>query len=70
MGGGKGKNEMLLDVWGFWTSFGELVLVSECSRRPIFFLFIKENWILATTRHHANNILLTRNLHFDSDFRK
>ena len=31
-----------------------------------YFFIIKENWIWAMTRHHANNILLTRNLHFDS----
>ena len=29
--------------------------------------FIKENWICIMTRHHANNILLTRNLPFDSN---
>ena len=34
------------------------------------FLFIKENWICTMTRHHANNILLTRNLPFASDVRK
>ena len=30
---------------------------------------IKEDWIFATTRHHAqpNNMLLIRNLYFDSD---
>ena len=39
--------------------------VSKRSGRPVFFI-IKENWIWAMTRHHANNILLTRNLHFDS----
>ena len=39
------KNEMLSDVWGWG--------VSECSGRPIFFFFIKENWICAMTRHHA-----------------
>ena len=45
---------------------------SECSGRPIFFLF-KENWICAMIRHHAElniNILLARNLHFDSDARQ
>ena len=44
--------------------------VSECSGRPIF---IKENWISAMTRHHAepsSNILLTRNLPFNSDVRQ
>ena len=47
--------------------------VSECSGRPIFVFFIKENWICAMTRHHAEpniNILLTRNLPFDSDIRQ
>ena len=34
------------------------------------FLFIKENWIWAITRHHANNLLLTKCLPFDSDIRK
>ena len=43
---------------------------SEFSGRPIFIFFIKENWILAMTRHHANNILLTKNLNFDSDVRQ
>ena len=43
--------------------------VSKCFGRPIFIFFIKENWILAMTRHHANNIL-TRDLHFDSDVRQ
>ena len=35
--------------------------------------FTKENWICAITRHHAGpniNILLTRNLPFESDFRQ
>ena len=31
---------------------------------------IKENCILAMARHHVNNILLTINLHFDSDIRQ
>ena len=44
------------------------VRVSECSGRPIFF-FIKEKWLYTMTRHHANNILLARNLRFDSDVR-
>ena len=38
----------------------------------IFIFFIKENWICAMTRHHAEsniNILLTRNLPIDSDVR-
>ena len=35
-----------------------------------FYFFNKENWIWAMTRHHANNILLTRNLPFDSDVRQ
>ena len=33
-------------------------------------VFIKGNWIWAMTRHHANNMLLTRNLPFDSDVRQ
>ena len=49
---------MLLDIGG-WE-------VSKRSGRPTFF-FIKENWICTITRHHANNILLARNLPFDSD---
>ena len=43
---------------------------SKCSGRPIFIFFIKENWICAMTRHHANNVLLARNLPFDSDVRQ
>ena len=43
-------------------------LVSVLDVQSLFF-FIKENWILAMTRHHANNIL-TRDLHFDSDVRQ
>ena len=61
-GGGVGKNEMLSDVGG-WE-------VSQCSGCPIFIFFIKENWICTMTRHHANNILLARNLPFDSDVRQ
>ena len=36
------------------------------------YFFIKEDWIWisATTRHHTNNILLTRNLPFESDVRE
>ena len=44
---------------------------SQCSGDPIFlYFFIKENWICDMTKHHAEpniNILLTRNLPFDSD---
>ena len=59
---GKGKNEMLSGVgrWG----------ISECFGRPVSIFFIKESWICAMTRHDAEpniNILLTRNLPFDSD---
>ena len=35
-----------------------------------YFLFIQENWICTMTRHHANNILLARNLPFDSEVRQ
>ena len=41
--------------WVFWTS-------------NLF--FIKESWIWAMIRHHANNILLTRNLPFYFDVRR
>ena len=37
------------------------------------YFFIKENWICVVTRHHAEpniNILLTRNVPFDSDVRQ
>ena len=44
--------------------------VSEYSGRPIFIFFIKENWFCAMARHHANKILLARNLPFDSDVRQ
>ena len=33
------------------------------------FLFIKENWIYTMNRHHGNNLLLARNLPFNSDVR-
>ena len=45
---------------------------SECSGRSILILFIKENWICAMTRRHAEsniNMLLTRNL-IDSDIKQ
>ena len=56
-----GKREKLSDVGGaalrvFWTSN--------------LYFFIKENWIWAMTRDHAINILLTRNLPFESDVRQ
>ena len=56
---------MLLDIEGWG--------VSECSGSPIFIFFIKENWICVMTSHHAEpniNILLTRNLLFDSYVRQ
>ena len=43
-------------------------LASVLDVQKIF--FVKENWICAMTRHHANNILLARNLSFDSDVRQ
>ena len=45
---------------------------SKCSGRPIFIIFIRENWVCAMTRHHAEskNILLTRNLPIDSGVRQ
>ena len=53
----------------YWT---QEVGVSECSGRPIFF-FIKENWIYAMTRHHAepkHEYIMARNLPFNSDVRQ
>ena len=61
-GGGQDKNEVLSEVVG-WEA-------SECSGGPILIFFIKENWICAMTRHHADNISLARNLPFDSDVRQ
>ena len=55
------ENEMLSDVGGAG-------LASLLDAQSL--LFIKENWICAMTRHHVNNILLARNLSFDSDFRQ
>ena len=57
--------------WGFIGRKGWGV--SECSRRSIFTFFLKKNWICAMTRHHAEpniNVLLTRNLPFDSHVRQ
>ena len=54
------QKEMLSDLGGEG--------VSECYGRPIFTFFIKEICVL--TRHHASNILLARNLPFDSDVRQ
>ena len=59
-----GKNKMLSDVGGGGVG------VSKCSECPIFIFFIKENWIYAMTRHHANNISLARNSPFDSGVRQ
>ena len=65
MGGGGGRQKW--DVigrrgWG----------LSECFGRPIFILFIKENWICAMTRRLAepNNMSLTRNFPFDCYIRQ
>ena len=43
--------------------------VSICPGRSsdVFIFFIDKNWIWTMTRDHSNNILLTRNLPFDSD---
>ena len=62
--GGKRKNKMLLDVGG-----GGLASVLDVQ----LFFFIKENCICDMIRNHAEpniNILLTRNLLFDSDIRQ
>ena len=58
--------------WQKWDFIGRRGWVSECSGHPTFF-FIKENWICAMTRHHAEpniNILLTRNVPFGSSVRQ
>ena len=59
--GGLGKSDMLSDV-------GEWGLASVLEAQSFF--FIKQSWICAMTRHHANNILLAKNLPFDSDVRQ
>ena len=67
MGGGGGIKKKL-DVIGL-RGMG----ISECSGRPIFIFFVKENWICAMTRHYTEpniNILLIRNLHFESDIKQ
>ena len=63
--------------WGVmqnWDVIGRRgVRGSECSGRPVFIFFIKEIWICAMTRHHAEsniNILWTRNLPTDSGVRE
>ena len=64
-GGGFWKNEMLSDVGG-----GGLASVLDVQ---CLFFFIKVNWMCAMTKHHAGpniNMLLTRNLPFDSDIRQ
>ena len=56
---------MLLDVGS-----GRLASVLDVQ---FLLFFIGENWICAMTRHHVEpniNILLTRNLPFDSDVRQ
>ena len=52
---------MLLDEGG-----GEFASVLDVQSS----FFNKENLICAMTRHHANNILFTRNRPFDSDIRQ
>ena len=67
-GGCFGKNEMLSDVRGWGGGW-----VSKCYGRPVFLFLVKENWICAMTRHHAEpniNILSTRNLAAGSDVRQ
>ena len=51
-----------------YRSFGGGGLASVLDVQSFFF-FIKGNWICAMTTHHAHNILLIRNLPFDSDVR-
>ena len=59
----EGKNEMLSDV-------GDGGLSSILACMSDLYFFIRENWIWAMTRHHANNMLLTKNLPFGSDVRQ
>ena len=64
-GGGQGKNEMLSDVGG-----GGLASVLDFQ---YLFIFTKENWISDMTKYHPGpniDVLLTRNLPFDSDIRQ
>ena len=64
---------MWLSLWGewdLWDVIGRRGLGdSKCSWTSDLYIFIKENWICAITRHYAdpNNILLTINFPFDSD---
>ena len=66
MGGGSKGKKRCYGTYGVGKGGG----VSESSGRLIIIFFIKENWILVMTRHHANNILLRKNLHFDSEVRQ
>ena len=59
----EGKYEMLSDV-------GDGGLASILACMSDLYFFIRENWIWAMTRHHANNMLLTKNLPFGSDVRQ
>ena len=67
-GGGGGGVRQKWDVIGC-RGWG----VNECSGRPIFIFLLKKIGFPPMTRHHAEpniNVLLTRNLPFDSDFRQ
>ena len=67
-GGGGSKAKMRFYRTFYRTKEGG---VSESSGCPVF--FIEENWICAMTRYHAEpniNILLTKNLLFDTDARQ
>ena len=51
---------------------GGVWVYRELWRSNLYLFFIKENWIYAMTRHHAGrniNMLVTRNLSFDSGVR-
>ena len=63
---GRGRVRQKRDVIGRRGGRG---LANVLDVKSLFF-FLKENWIYALTRHHANNILLTRNLPFYSDVRQ
>ena len=57
----------------FWRCSGVVLGVASVLDVQSLFFFIKENWICAMTRYHAEsniNILSTRNLLIESDIRQ
>ena len=70
--GGVGGGGGLMQKMRCYRTYGGRGLPSALDVQSLFF-FIKENWICAMRRHHAEpniNTLLTRNLPFDSDIRQ